>query len=58
MVFLMVMHLPAFPSLGVWVGLKSLVRVMPLSSSVLVLAPLFAAYSLAYAQCLMDMDIY
>jgi hypothetical protein len=51
MVFSMVMHLPASPSLGVWVGLKSLARVMPLSLSVLVCVPLFAAHSL-------DRDIY
>jgi hypothetical protein len=55
---LKVMSLPVSPSLGVWVGLKDLARVILLSSSVLKPILFSATHSLAYAQGLKDLDIY
>lgn len=53
-----VMSLLVFPLLGDRVGLKGLIRLMPLPSSVLVSIPLYAAYSLTFAQDLEDRDIF
>lgn len=53
-----VMPLFMSPLLRDQVGLKGLVRLMPLPSFVLLLIPLYAAYSLTFAQDLEDRNIF